>query len=49
MLVVDKVELTITQKELSIVLTADQVFFGYRHMPKSYNSLQTITIILHFA
>ena len=49
MLVVDKVELAVTQKVLSIVLIADQVSFGYRHMPKSHNSLQTITIILHFA
>ena len=48
-LVVDKVELAVTQKVLSIVLIADQVSFGYRHMPKSHNSLQTITIILHFA
>ena len=49
MLVVDKVELAVAQKQLSIVLTADQVSFGYRHMPQSHNSLQTITIILHFA
>ena len=49
MLVVEKVELAATQKELSIVLTGDQVSFGYRHMPKSHDSLQTITIILHFA
>ena len=48
-LVIDKVELAVTQKELRIVLTADQVSFGYRHKPKSHNSLQTITIILHFA
>ena len=49
MLVVDKVELAVTQRVLSIVLAADQVFFGYRHMPKSRNSLQTRMIILHFA
>ena len=49
MLVIDKVELAVTQKELSIVLNADQVSFDYRHMPGSHNSLQTITIILHFA
>ena len=49
MLVVEKVELAATQKELSIVLTGDQDSFGYRHMPKSHDSLQTITIILHFA
>ena len=49
MLVVDKVELATTQKVLSIVLIADLVSFGYRHMPKSHNSFQTITIILHFA
>ena len=48
-LVIDKVELAVTQKVLSVVLTADLVFFGYRHMPQSHNSLQTITIILHFA
>ena len=49
MLVIDKVELAVTQKELSIVPTADQVCFGYWHMPQSRNSLQPITIILHFA
>ena len=49
MLEIEKVELAVSQKDLSIVLTADQVSFGYRHMPKSHNSLQTITIILHFA
>ena len=49
MLVVDKVELAVTQKELCIGITADQVCFGYRHMRKSHNSLQTITTILHFA
>ena len=40
MLVIDKVELPVTQKILSIVLTADQVSFGYRHMPQSHNSLK---------
>ena len=34
MLVIDEVELAVTQKELSIVLLADQVSFGYRHMPQ---------------
>ena len=49
MLVIDKVELAVAQKVLSIVIIADQVSFGPRHMPKSHNSLLTITIILHFA
>ena len=49
MLVLDKVELAVAQKVLSIELIPDQVSFGYRHMPKSRNSLQTTTIILHFA
>ena len=48
MLVIDKIELAVTQKVLSVVLTAHQVSFGYRHMSESHNSLQTITIILHF-
>ena len=42
MLVIDKVELAVPQKVRSVVLTADQVSFGYRHMPQSHNSLQTI-------
>ena len=42
MLVVDKVELAVTQKVFSVVLIADQLSFGNRHMPKSHNSLQTI-------
>ena len=33
MLVIDKVELAVTQKVLSIALTVDQVYFGYRHTP----------------
>ena len=49
MLVIDKVELAVPQKVRSIVLTADQVSFGYRQMPQPHNSLQTITIVLHFA
>ena len=49
MLVIDKVELAVMQKVRSIVLTADQVPFGYRQMPQPHNSLQTMTIILHFA
>ena len=48
MLAIDKVELAVTQKVLSTVLITDQVSFGYRHIPQSHNSLQTITIILHF-
>ena len=47
MLVIDKVGLAVMQKVHSIILTADQVSFGYRHMPQSHNCLQTITIILH--
>ena len=38
MLVIGKITLAVTQKEFSIVLTADQVSFGYRHMPQSHNS-----------
>ena len=34
MLVIDKVELAVPQKVRSIVLTADQVSFGYRQMPQ---------------
>ena len=49
MLMIDKVELAVSQKVRSIVPTADQVSFGYRQMPQPHNSLQTITIILHFA
>ena len=48
MLVVGKVELAVTQKVFGVVLIADQVSFGYRYMSQSHNSLQTITIILHF-
>ena len=49
MLVVDKVELAVTQKVLSVVLIADQASLGYRHMSQLHNSLQTITIIFEFA
>ena len=50
MLVVDKVELAVTQKVLRVVLIADQASVGYRHMPHQlHNSLQTITIIFEFA
>ena len=49
MLVIDKVELAVTQKERSIVLMTDQVSFGFWYIPQSHSSLQTITIILHFA
>ena len=48
MLVIDKIELAVTQKVLGVVLIADQVSFGYRHMHQSRNNLQTITIVLHF-
>ena len=40
MLVIDKVELAVPQKVRSIVLTADQVSFGYRQMPQPHNNEQ---------
>ena len=49
MLIIVEVELVVMQKVLSIALIAEQVSFRYRHIPQSHNSLQTITIILHFA
>ena len=49
MLVIDKVELAVTQEVLSVVLIAEYVLFGYRHIPQLNNRFQTITIILHFA
>ena len=49
MLVIDKVELAVTQKVLSVVLIAEYVLFGYRHITQLNNRFQTITIILHFA
>ena len=38
MLVIDKVELIVPQQVRSIVLTADQVSFGYRQMLQPHNS-----------
>ena len=46
-LVIEKVELAVTQKVLSIALIADQVCFGYWVMPQWHNTSQTITITLH--
>ena len=34
LLVIDKVELPVPQQVRSVVLTADQVSFGYRQMPQ---------------
>ena len=50
-LVIVKVDLAVMQKVRSIVLIAEQVSFGFQHIPTLNNSLQlqTITIILHFA
>ena len=38
MLVIDKVKLAVMQKVLGVVIIADQVYFGYRHMAQSHNS-----------